>query len=97
MKPNHWSTPTEAPLVTPFPFTFRDVEVLTLVYRTTPEAVQRMLPEPLRAVSDQVLVPRRRIPPTRTARSGTLCDPLADSMRFRQRAHGFSSSRHFLG
>ncbi len=56
MKPNHWSTPTEAPLVTPFPFTFRDVEVLTLVYRTTPEAVQRMLPEPLRAVSDQVLV-----------------------------------------
>lgn len=56
MNPNHWSTPTEAPLVTPFPFTFRDVEVLTLVYRTTPEAVQRMLPAPLKAISDQVLV-----------------------------------------
>jgi acetoacetate decarboxylase len=56
MNPTHWSTPTEAPLVTPFPFTFREVEVLTLVYRTTPEAVQRMLPAPLKAISDQVLV-----------------------------------------
>jgi acetoacetate decarboxylase len=56
MNPVHWSTPTEAPLVTPFPFTFREVEVLTLVYRTTPEAVQRMLPDPLKAISDQVLV-----------------------------------------
>ena len=56
MNPVHWSTPTEAPLVTPFLFTFRDVEVLTLVYRTTPEAVQRMLPDPLQAISDQVLV-----------------------------------------
>jgi acetoacetate decarboxylase len=56
MNPTHWSTPTEAPLVTPFPFTFRDVEVLTLVYRTTPEAVQWMLPAPLKAVSDQVLI-----------------------------------------
>jgi acetoacetate decarboxylase len=56
MNPIHWSTPTEAPLVTSFPFTFREVEVLTLVYRTTPEAVQRMLPDPLKAISDQVLV-----------------------------------------
>jgi acetoacetate decarboxylase len=53
---DHWSTPTESPLVAPFPFSFREVEVLTLVYRTTPEAVRRMLPAPLEPISDQVLI-----------------------------------------
>lgn len=51
-----WSTPTEAPLAPPFPFGFRNVEVLTLAYRTQPEAVRRMIPAPLRATSDWVLV-----------------------------------------
>ena len=51
-----WSTPLAAPLEPPFPFTFRDVEVLTLVYRTTPEAVRRLIPAPLVPMSDQVLI-----------------------------------------
>ncbi len=53
---DHWSTPIECPLVAPFPFTFRAVEVLTLVYRTHPEAVHRLLPAPLEPISDQVLI-----------------------------------------
>lgn len=51
-----WSTPLAAPLAASFPFTFRDVTVLTLSYRTTPEAVRRLLPEPLVPTSDWVLV-----------------------------------------
>ena len=51
-----WSTPLAAPLEPPFPFTFRDVEVMTLVYRTTPEAVRRLIPAPLVASSDKVLI-----------------------------------------
>ena len=51
-----WSTPLAAPLEPPFPFTFRDVEVMTLVYRTTPEAVRRLIPPPLAPISDKVLI-----------------------------------------
>jgi len=51
-----WSTPLAAPLAASFPFTFRDVTVLTLSYRTTPEAVRLLLPEPLEPTSDWVLV-----------------------------------------
>lgn len=51
-----WSTPWDAPLVPPFPFTFRNVEVMTLTYRTNPEAVQALLPPPLVAISDWVLI-----------------------------------------
>lgn len=51
-----WSTPLAAPLEPPFPFTFRNVEVLTLVYRTTPEAVRRLIPAPLVPISDSVLI-----------------------------------------
>jgi len=51
-----WSTPWDAPLVPEFPFTFRKVEIMTLVYRTNREAVQAVLPPPLRAVSDWVLI-----------------------------------------
>ena len=50
-----FSTPWDAPMVPPFPFTFRDVEVLTLVWRTTPAAVARLLPPPLEPTSDVVL------------------------------------------
>jgi acetoacetate decarboxylase len=50
-----FSTPWDAPMVPPFPFTFRDVEVLTLVWRTTPAAVTRLLPPPLEPTSDVVL------------------------------------------
>jgi len=51
-----WSTPLAAPLSAPFPFTFRDVTVLTLSYRTTAEAVRRLMPAPLVPTSDWVLV-----------------------------------------
>jgi acetoacetate decarboxylase len=50
-----FSTPWDAPTVPPFPFTFRNVEVLTLAWRTTPAAVARLLPPPLEPVGDVVL------------------------------------------
>lgn len=51
-----WSTPIAAPLSAPFPFAFRNVEVMTLTYRTTAEAVRRLLPPPLVPTSDWVLI-----------------------------------------
>lgn len=54
LKPG-FSTPWDAPTVPPFPFTFRNVEVLTLVWRTTEAAVARLLPPPLEPTSDIVL------------------------------------------
>ena len=53
---NAWSTPLAAPLSASFPFTFRDVTVLTLAYRSTPAAIRRLMPEPLVPISDWVLV-----------------------------------------
>ncbi len=54
LKPG-FSTPWDAPMVPPFPFTFRNVEVLTLAWRTTEAAVARLLPPPLEPTSDVVL------------------------------------------
>jgi acetoacetate decarboxylase len=34
-----FSTPLDAPMVPPFPFTFRNAEILTLTYRTDPPAI----------------------------------------------------------
>jgi acetoacetate decarboxylase len=51
-----FSTPWDAPLVPPFPFTFRDAEVLTLAYRTERAAIEQLLPPPLETTSDVVLV-----------------------------------------
>src|ERR1700761_8888874 len=50
-----FSTPWDAPTVPPFPFSFRNCEVLTLVWRTTEAAVARILPPPLTPTSDVVL------------------------------------------
>src|SRR5271156_836283 len=50
-----FSTPWDAPTVPSFPFSFRDVEVLTLVWRTTKAAVAWLLPPPLEPTSDVVL------------------------------------------
>jgi acetoacetate decarboxylase len=50
-----FSTPWDAPTVPPFPFTFRNAEVLTLAWRTTKEAVARLLPPPLEPTSDVVI------------------------------------------
>jgi len=50
-----FSTPWDAPTVPPFPFAFRNVEVLTLVWRSTEAAVARLLPPPLEPISDVVM------------------------------------------
>jgi acetoacetate decarboxylase len=51
-----FSTPWDAPTVPTFPFSFRNVEVLTLSYRTTTAAVERVLPPPLEPTTDVVLI-----------------------------------------
>jgi len=50
-----FSMPWDAPLVPPFPFGFRDMSILTAVWRTDPQAVARLLPEPLEPTADVVL------------------------------------------
>ncbi len=50
-----FSTPWDAPMSPAFPFQFRNVEVLTAVWRTDPAAVERLLPPPLEPVSDVVM------------------------------------------
>jgi acetoacetate decarboxylase len=50
-----FSTPWDAPTIPRFPFSFRNAEVLTLAWRTTAQAVARVLPPPLEPASDVVL------------------------------------------
>lgn len=47
-----FSTPWDAPMIPPFPFKFRNVEVMTLYWRTDPEAVAFLLPPPLEPTGD---------------------------------------------
>jgi acetoacetate decarboxylase len=49
-----FSTPWDAPTVPPFPFRFRNVDILTLYWRTDPEALAWLLPPPLEPVGDVV-------------------------------------------
>ena len=49
-----FSTPWDAPMVPPFPFAFRNAEILTLYWRTDPEAAAFLLPPPLTATGDVV-------------------------------------------
>lgn len=51
-----FSTPWDAPMVPPFPFRFRNVEVMTLYWRTDPEALAFLLPPPLRPTGDVACV-----------------------------------------
>jgi acetoacetate decarboxylase len=51
-----WSTPIDAPLYPRYPIPFRDIEFLTLQYRTEPEAIRRLVPEPLEPTGDTVLL-----------------------------------------
>lgn len=51
-----FSTPWDAPMVPPFPFRFRNAEILTLFYRTDPEAIAFLLPPPLKATGDAVAI-----------------------------------------
>ena len=49
-------TPYRAPLVPSFPLRMRNTEILTVVYRSDPAAIERFLPAQLDATSDLVLV-----------------------------------------
>ena len=51
-----FSTPWDAPMVPPFPFQFRNAEIVTLFYRTDPAACAFLLPPPLRATGDVVAI-----------------------------------------
>lgn len=57
-----FSFPWESPLVPPFPIRFRNVSILTLCYRTKPEAIARLLPPPLESTGDVVVVHVYRMP-----------------------------------
>jgi acetoacetate decarboxylase len=55
--PNDLSeTPYGAPLVPRFPLRMRDTEILTIAYRTAPEAVERFLPRGLEPGAPRVIV-----------------------------------------
>lgn len=49
-----FSTPWDAPTVPPFPFEFRDAEIMTLFWRTDPAALRFLLPPPLEPTGDVV-------------------------------------------
>ena len=49
-----FSTPWDAPMIPPFPLAFRNAEVMTLYWRTDPEAMAFLLPPPLEPVGDVV-------------------------------------------
>jgi acetoacetate decarboxylase len=51
-----FSTPLDAPMIPSFPFSFRNVEILTLVYRSDMAAMRALLPEPLVATGDRVMI-----------------------------------------
>ena len=51
-----WATPLDAPMYPRFPMPFRDLELLTLQYRTDPDAIRRLVPEPLVPTGDTVLL-----------------------------------------
>jgi acetoacetate decarboxylase len=49
-----FSTPWDAPMIPPFPFRFRNAEILTVFWRTAPGATGFLVPPPLRATGDVV-------------------------------------------
>ncbi len=51
-----FSTPLDAPMIPRFPFAFRDVEILTLTYRSDEGAMRALLPEPLEPTGDWVMI-----------------------------------------
>jgi acetoacetate decarboxylase len=54
--PPSYSTPLDAPLVPAFPIGYRNVSVLTACYRTDAEAIEAVLPTPIRRRGDVVMV-----------------------------------------
>ena len=51
-----WSTPKLAPMYPPFPIKYRDVEILTTVYRTDQEAIDMHINPPLKSTGNLVMI-----------------------------------------
>lgn len=51
-----FSTPADAPFIPPFPFSYRNAEILTVAYRTCKDAILRLLPAPLESTGDIALI-----------------------------------------
>ena len=51
-----FSTPWDAPTVPPFPFRFRNAEILTVFYRSDVDALRFLVPEPLVVTGDIVAI-----------------------------------------
>ncbi len=51
-----FSTPWDAPMIPPFPFRFRNAEIMTVYWRTESRAMQFLVPPPLQAVGDVACV-----------------------------------------
>ncbi|MCQ6560695.1 acetoacetate decarboxylase family protein [Paenibacillus mendelii] len=51
-----YSTPIDNPLIPRFPVRFRNNEILTVIYRTDPACIERIVPDPLESASDLVVV-----------------------------------------
>src|SRR4051794_30276749 len=50
-----WSTPRDAPTYPRYPIEFRDAELLSIQYRTDPDAIRSLVPAPLEPLGDVVL------------------------------------------
>ncbi len=51
-----FSTPADNPLVPKLPITFRDVEIMTILYTSDKEHIEEIVPEPLEVKSNYVMV-----------------------------------------
>lgn len=56
IKGGGFSTPWDAPFIPPFPFTFRNAEILTVFWRTDPAAMEFLAPPPVEPVGDVVAI-----------------------------------------
>ena len=54
--PFPWSTPKLAPLYPNFPIEYRDIQILSTVYRTDPKAIDEHLTTPLKRTGDLVMI-----------------------------------------
>ena len=51
-----WSTPKLAPMYPNFPIKYRDVTILTTVYRTHPDAIEKHIDLPVQSTGDLVMI-----------------------------------------
>ncbi|HEX5923167.1 MAG TPA: acetoacetate decarboxylase [Baekduia sp.] len=59
-----YSSPMDAPLVPAFPVGYRDVSVVSACYRSSPEAIAALVPEPVEVLGDVVMVHVYAMPDT---------------------------------